>query len=83
MRRLEWFEVGDGVLIARARRGAGGKYQISTRLQPDGSGDLIYGVVRLVPSGSRQSPLPHPSSPRRRGSSVYNCRAPCPIKNNA
>jgi hypothetical protein len=48
---LQWIEE-DGVWIARASRTCGGKYRISTRPQPDGSGDLVFDVVRLVPSGS-------------------------------
>jgi hypothetical protein len=51
MRRLQWTREG-GEWIARTSRFVGGKYRITTRLQPDGSGDVVYNVERLAPAGS-------------------------------
>src|SRR5262245_48559398 len=47
MRRVEWSRrvMAFG---SRAARSCGGKYRIPTRPQPDGSGDLICNVERLV-----------------------------------
>jgi len=42
------------VWIARAARSCGGRYRLSVRPQPDGSGDLIYDVARLVSERLRQ-----------------------------
>jgi hypothetical protein len=48
---LEWLYE-NGVWTARAARTRGGKYLIGTRPQPDGSGDRIFDVERLVRDGS-------------------------------